>query len=206
MKTHIKAFVSTASLLSLALASGTASAAIIPPGTGAVTVLPLPPPAATSAALVGMTAFAWDEQTNVPVTGLTVDMINPGPHTSAIPGTLSGLADSHILHLDRFGIPFAAGSLTFTQPIIGVIFLTSTLNATDGLLGATGTVYPTGVLMRDITPSPSSFFWSGNTLNFNLQNAAPDVMQIRVLTTVPTPGAATLAGLSGLAALRRRRR
>lgn len=193
----------------IAFSAGTASASINFV-TGQTTLLGSPPLDCTIGMLTGLNANAWDEQQGIPLTSQPVDMVNnPGTSGGAISGSVSGVYDSHFLHWDlAAGVPSASGTVVFSAPIDGVIFLGSSLDSTDASLGAGGTIYPTLFPFRDITTSPSSFSINSNVLSFNFTiSPVAGIMQVRVLTRhVPTPGAVTLAGLAGLATMRRRRR
>lgn len=172
---------------------------------GNTTWLGVAPPACTSGVLTGSNAYAWNEQQAVSLT-LNADMVNWGPSNAAIAGTVSGVYDSHFIHFEDFSGAIYAGSVTFSGPIDAVIFTPLNLDNSDAPAGAFGTVYPTTYPFRGLNIQ-SSFFASGNTLSFNFATAmpTPDMIQVRVLTRVPTPGAAGLLGLGGLLAARRRR-
>jgi MYXO-CTERM domain-containing protein len=194
----------------LAVCTGSASAAIS--GTsGQTTWLGTPPLTCTVGTLNGFNAYVWDEQQNINVANVFVNMANnpcPAPG-SAIPGLVSGNVDSHFVHYENYtGAPGGVGSVTFQDPIVGVIFLAPDLDNTDALLGAGGTSYPTFFPFRDLTFNSSTFSINGNTMNFQLDTLSPvlGVMQMRVVTQVPSPGAVAVAGLAGLASIRRRRR
>lgn len=177
--------------------------------TGAATWLGVAPTSCFPGALTGPTVYAWDEQQNVFTGGVFVDMVNnPGSSGGAISGVIGGNFDSHFLHLEDYsGVGPFIGSVTFSGPIIGVIFVNTTLDSTDAGFGALGTAYPTGYPFRGLN-SQSSFSISGNTLKFNLWSISPvpEIVQIRVLThPIPAPGAMALLGLGGLCVARRRR-
>lgn len=195
--------------MAVAFLSGTARAAITGV-TGQTTWLGSPPVACGFGQLAGFTSFAWDEQQGVTLATLAVDMVNnPGASGGAIPGSLAGTFDSHFLHYENVpGVVAAAGSVTFSGQIVGVIFSATLLDGTDALLGAPGTAYPTLYPLRGLN-NTSSFTISGNTLNYQFVafGTAPDVVQVRVITrAVPAPGAAGLALSAGLLAARRRRK
>lgn len=179
--------------------------------TGAATQIS-PPLACGPGQLTGFTASAWNEQVNVPVsTGIFVDMVNnPGTSSGAIPGVISGAFDSHFIHFEPIpGAVGAVGTVTFSGPIVGVIFVNSTLDNTDAVFGAGGTAYPTFYPQRGLSAFPASTFSiNGNTLAFNFQATIPTafVDQVRVLTHVPGPGAWAVMGLAGVVGLRRRRK
>lgn len=191
-----------------AVASATASAAITGV-TGQATFLGAPPLSCGPGALSGATAFAWDEQANVPL-NLVANMVNnPGASGAPIPGALLGQYDSHFIHWEwNTTTFFVTGTVTFSTPILGVDFRALDLDATD-VYGAGGTFYPTGYPFRGLTTNPpSSFSINANVLSFhfNTQVPAVDIVQLRVFTAVPAPSAGGVLSLAGLVALRRRRR
>ncbi len=192
----------------LALAAPHAAASITGV-TGATTQLGSAPLSCNPGALTGFTAYAWDEQTNVPLSVFGMDMTNnPGASTSPVPGPVSGVYDSHFIHFEPIpGVIGAVGTVTFSSPIVAADFRALSLDSTDALLGSPGTLYPTTYPFRGVF-GQSLFSISGNTLTFNLVVNAPtaDLAQIRVIThAVPTPGAAALLGAAGLLTMRRRR-
>ena len=199
-----------AAVLGTALAAGSASAAITGVA-GQTTWLGTPPLSCNPGALMGTTAFAWDEQQNITLATLAVDMTNnPGNSSFTIPGLLGGTFDSHFIHFEGIpGIIGVQGSVTFATNIVGVIFKNTTLDLSDVTCGSPGTTYPTGYPFRGTnTIQPSFFSINANVLTFNLNSLASvaEVAQIRVITqSVPAPGAAALLGLGGLAMIRRRR-
>lgn len=200
--------ISVLALSALALATSSASGAITGV-TGAATFLAVSPPSCGPGALTGSTAFAWDEQANVPLNLIANMVNNPGSSGAPIPGALIGQYDSHFIHWEwntaTFGV---AGTVTFSSPIVGVDFRALDLDASD-VYGAFGTAYPTGYPFRGLTTNPpSTFSISGNTLSFNFNTQVPaiDVVQVRVFTAVPAPGAAGAFAVAGLVGLRRRRR
>src|SRR6185436_6438919 len=139
-----------------------------------------------------------------------VDMVNnPGTSSGAIPGVISGSFDSHFIHFEPIpGIIGAAGTVTFSAPIIGVIFVNSTLDNTDAVFGAGGTTYPTLYPQPGLSAFPASTFSiNANTLTFNFQATVPTafVDQVRVLTHVPGPGVLAVMGMAGVLGGRRRR-
>jgi len=195
------------SLSALALSSSYASAAII--GVAGSCIQISPPATATAGSLAAAKAFAWNEQTNITVgTGIFCDETqNPGGSVTPIPGILTGTFDSHMIHFEGIpGLTGVSGSVAFSQPIVGVIFQTTSLNNTDVSCGAPSTVYPTLYPLRQF--GTSFFSLTGNTLTFQLNNigSAPLLVEVRVLThSVPAPGSLALLGMGGTLAFRRRR-
>ena len=133
---------------------------------------------------------------------------NPGGSASPTFGTISGVVDSHFLHFqDNIGVN-SQGTVTFNNPIVGVIWKNSLLDLTDGSLGALTTIYPTGYFNRGINALPLAIVSiNGNVMTFNLGTniATGDVAQIRVLTQVPAPGVCAVLAGAGLMVSRRRR-
>jgi MYXO-CTERM domain-containing protein len=197
----------TASLLLAASLAAPAHAAITSVS-GQTTYLNTPPASCTFGSLTGFTAYAWDEQQNFTTTGLYMDETqNPGGNATPIPGTLPGTYASHFIHFEPLpGAIGASGTVTFSDPIVGIMFVNTSLDNSDALCGAGGTTYPTTFPFRGLN-SASTVSYIGNTLNFNIWVAVPtsDVGQIRVITHTPAPGAAALLGLGGLCMTRRRR-
>lgn len=98
-------------------------------------------------------AFVFTErQCETLTANLPVDVLNPtGTYrdTATQPGVIPAgtRVDSYYVHFDQpgtAGTESVTGTLTFDQPVLGIIFLTPTLNATDAAVGAPGTTYPTG--------------------------------------------------------------
>lgn len=156
----------------------------------------------------GFNAFAWDEKQTVGGS-FFVDQTNNGPDSGAIPGTIGGLFDSHFIHWEPLpGAIGVNGSVTYNNAIVGVFFTALNLDLSDNTLGHTNVTYPTSYPFRGIGGvPPSTINVVGNTLFFNFQSMAPSnqVVQVRVLTQVPAPGALSLLAASGLVACRRRR-
>jgi hypothetical protein len=159
--------------------------------------------------MAGFNAFAWDEQQNAAL-ALSVDQTNNGPDSGAIPGFLSGTYHSHFIHWEPLpGAIGANGSVTYNDPIVGVMFTALNLDNSDAPAGHSSVTYPTTYAFRGIGGfPPSTINVTGNTISFNFQSFAPNiqVVQVRVLTRIPAPGSVALLGLGGLTAIRRRRR
>ncbi len=146
--------------------------------------------------------FAWDEKQNV---------LLPAPLVTDLGGTIAAgtRVASHGVVFDPVASRTVIGSVTFDRPILGVIWQTSKLAGTDGLLGLPTITYnspsPRGLEARDI---PGTSF-VGNTLFINDWMASSPGDNIRVITAaVPEPAtwAMLLAGFGAVGfALRRRR-
>ena len=117
------------------------------------------------------------------------------------------LVQSHLVHLDPVGTELAtlSGSVTFDHQILGVIIHTLKLKNSDSVLGALGTVYPTGSYDRGLELEEDALAISPDmrTLTIDLWRADTLTDQVRVITT-PEPGTVLLFSLGGLV-LRRRR-
>lgn len=193
----------------LAIVAGAASAAVS--GVTGQGQLIAPPPVANFPGLTGPLADVWNEQTNVtlPASGILVDMLVNGGFMSSnapTPGVVTGAVDSHFIHFTAGSVSQAAGQVTFSAPILAVIYSDVWLDQSD-FLGAFGTTYPTGQPFRGMN-NLGIVVANGNVLDFNFADfsGAVEVEQVRVLTrAIPAPGAAALAAVGGLMMARRRR-
>ena len=85
--------------------------------------------------------FAFAEKQGVTLgTDLNVDL---RPYPLSGPGSIPAgtTVDSHYIHFDPSTTTSLSGSVTFSNPILGVIVRTSLLPVSDATLGATGTDY-----------------------------------------------------------------
>lgn len=182
---------------------------------GQTTWLGSSPLSAQAFSLTGPTVYAWDEQFGV-VGPTAINTAGNGTFTGFSPysvGFLSGGFASHMLHFDPAGNPpFASGSVTFSQPIVALIFDEAMLSASDSVMGSPGTTYDTGSIFRSFNGSVlggTSLTVAGNALSFQFTLTPGQInrmYEVRVITVVPTPATASLIGLGGLLATRRRRR
>jgi len=165
-----------------------------------------PPAIADFPFLLGPVAQAWDEQPSVTGT-IFADHIGPGNNSSPTPGVLTGTYASHFIHWSSLPLPQVLGQVNFSNPVVAVAWGDTFLDLTDGTWGAGPTAYPTGSPFRGINSGALvSVFGNSVRFEFHGVTGAIDIEQMRVWTAVPTPGAFSLAGLGGLAALRRKRR
>ncbi|MCE7975263.1 MAG: hypothetical protein DYG92_13215, partial [Leptolyngbya sp. PLA1] len=183
----------TPAMLALAVCAAPALASITAVS-GSTTWLNTPPASCTLGSLQGFTAHAWDEKQNTLFTNLWVDESqNPGSNSGAIPALLNGPFDSHFLHFEPLpGAIGASGTVTFSGPIVGVMFVNTSLDNSDVMCGSNSTLYPTTYPLRGLN-SASTISYTGNVLTFNLWAAVPtnDLAQVRVIThPVPAPGPA----------------
>ncbi|WP_448581413.1 PEPxxWA-CTERM sorting domain-containing protein [Thermaurantiacus sp.] len=147
--------------------------------------------------------FAFNEKQNV---------LLAAPLVTDLGGTIAAgtRVASHGVVFDPKGSRTLVGSVSFDRPILGLIWQTRGLVATDGLLGLPTITYNSpparGLERRDI---PGTSF-VGNTLFINDWAASSPGDNIRVITSA-IPEAATWAmliagfGLIGVAARRRKK-
>lgn len=205
---HLLVFVGAAAL-------GCSSFGAIVSVTGQVSLIAPPASLAFGAYTDKTQAFAMNERQGVlfsggfdkymPVVGLAYTTSNLMPGLMPSPMWV----DSHMIHFDNSGLaaphPIVTGTITFNKPILAVICSLGRLDASDGVLGAPGTVYANGEPSRGISSVTDTFkLLSATTIQFSLQNGGA-MDNIRVLT-VPTPGVgAASALLLGMVSKRRRR-
>ncbi len=145
---------------------------------------------------------------------ISVDITQPGAVNNAsnlTPGLIAAnqLVDSYLLHSDAIGVgnPIVTfqGSVTFDQPILGIIVQYFKLDATDSILGWPTTqyfpttpnrgfdgegYYATAFAVRDTLQLSTDF----RTISFVLRTASQSD-QIRVVTaSVPEPTTIALTG------------
>jgi hypothetical protein len=125
-------------------------------------------PAAGACLASDTTMFAFDEQQCVPApTSLPVDITQPGTYDDSsllTPGTIAAgtLVSSQFVQSEQ-ATPAAGPAIQFDgtvhtdAPIIGIAILGKTLDKTD-VLGAPGTLYPTGVFGRGLNLDTQSDF------------------------------------------------
>ena len=160
--------------------------------------------------------FVFSEQQNLVLSGnLDVDvteagLYEPGPdmdeRADLSPGVvLAGTTvNSYIVHFDEVsGGPYTfEGSVTFDNPILGLIILTDYLDASDSELGASGTTYDgtsvrgLDILTHNQDPLQLSLDIDESTIWFRLTvNNAMDELRI---VEVPEPATICLLGFGGL--------
>ncbi|HUF49396.1 MAG TPA: Ig-like domain-containing protein, partial [Longimicrobiales bacterium] len=138
-----------------------------------------------------------------------LDITVPGAYTSSTPlsqAYLQGGYDvtSWFLHFDPIGSATAAvtGSITFDDPVVGIIVYGPNLVATD-LLGAAETTYPTQASGRGLeSPDVITLSADRRTVTLDLESGTT-VDQVRILTrsvvegleeTLPVTGALRIIG------------
>ena len=114
--------------------------------------------------------------------------------------TASTLIDSHLIGFDPTIKTSVTFSVTFYQPIKGVIWTTAGLNATNATLGLPTVTYNTAPYLG--LESLDSFIVSGNTLSFTAYSIRPGdfmrVLTVASVSAVPEPSLFSMMGL-GLA-------
>ena len=136
---------------------------------------------------------AFDERQCVTLTSdLAVDIV-PGGGSGTIPAGTS--VSSQFLHFDptNASIVTLSGSITTDQAVLGVITSQANLDASDSVLGAPGTTYPTGDPARDLE-GPGPFPSDGDSAAISGTNEVTVTLkdrfhfdQVRVVTACPPP-------------------
>ncbi len=128
------------------------------------------------------------------------------------------VVNSYYLYTDPLGpaefVDTAPGTVTFSTPILGVIFRAEGLDATDAVLGLDSVTYETttdpNVFYHGAGGFPGGDRWliDGNTLRLEqFRTDSTNYDAIRIITAVPLPAPAVLllsALVLGHAGLRRR--
>ena len=173
------------------------------------------------------TIFWFKEGTFTLMSPVHVDITTTGSYTEG--STLTGgniatgtTVNSYFLHFDPTGQPsdgkIAIGTFSFPNPILGIIVLDASLDATDTLLGASGTIYPTGEKWRGLEVGPGvdvdspdtiiydADYWNVGAITEVIFAKGVGIDQVRAITAVPIPTSFFLlgCGLIGLVGLRRK--
>jgi ABC-type transport system substrate-binding protein len=121
---------------------------------------------------------------------------NPGTSGTLATGTI---LSSFLLHLDPAGtrVRTLSGSLTFDNPILGLIYnnssSNSTLNNTDSILGGLGVTYETSTSRRFLIGENADSFTisaDGKTLTLTMRaggTGATNIDNLRVVTSSAVP-------------------
>jgi hypothetical protein len=144
--------------------------------------------------------FAFNEQPNV---------LLAAPLTLDLGGTLAAgtRVASHGIVYDPAASKSVIGSVTFDRKVLGILWLTSKLQATDALFGLPTITYnsPSARGLETVERGSTSF--AGNTVFLSWTASSPGD-NIRVLTAVPEAGTWAMLiagfGMIGMAARRRK--
>lgn len=195
--------------------------------TGAVVMVATPP--------ADVSSNNWESNTQIrafnELQGLTlpvdtaVDISVPGTSPSAVdsnlsPATLAAgtVVNCYALHFDVVGTRATdnalelTGSVTFSDPVLGLIALASSLNATNAELGLAGVTYSDGT-DHGLELNPAGGGTSDVvTLSADRRTVSVDLRDasfaddLRIVTAVPEPGTLAVMGGLGVGWLRRRGR
>jgi uncharacterized repeat protein (TIGR01451 family) len=170
--------------------------ALITSSTGSLIRLTTPPASVALDKLQHATsAVAFDEQQGATLAApLGVDIATSGSFSSFGSGSSSipagTVVDSHLIHSDPPSRNYTArrkGSVTFSDQVLGVIVTTSKLKASDGPLGATGTVYAGSLLLRGLETWEDKVTLSADKKTVTFDVTTTIVMdEIRVVTRART--------------------
>ncbi len=116
------------------------------------------------------------------------------------------IVSSHMIVVDPIQLVNFGANITFDEPILGVIFTDARLFSSHAYFGRPGVSYPaTAFGHYGLEPNDNGYWIDAYTLRIAFSAGVPGD-RLRVITgTIPTPGAASLLGLGGLVAARRRR-
>ena len=114
------------------------------------------------------------------------------------------VVSSYLLHLDSVSNTTInlAGSVTFSQPILGIIYENAPLGTSDSILGLPTTTFYTGT-SRGLESADSTSI-STYTLTINDWRVTTAIDEIRVIVA-PEPATLTILALGTLALIRRKR-
>jgi cysteine-rich repeat protein len=187
-------------LMSICLAVGLTATSLIAAIVGTTgAVVEVTPPSSVMTGMVESSTqvIAFQEQDQLQLTSnIDVDISSPGtyfPASALTPSTIPAdtlISGSYFLHFDAAaftGFVVVDGSVTFECPIIGVSILTQQIDNSDAALGASGTVYPTGIEpLRGLTFEEYVMLSADmKTLSMHLEideNIDPNLDQFRVVT------------------------
>ncbi len=127
---------------------------------------------------------AFDEVQDLAlIQSLILDQVAAGLSSNVLGA--GSVVSSHYVIYDPSSSRTVIGTVTFDQPVLGVITSNIRFNDTDGLLGNAGTDYAIGSQGLE---NPDTVAISGNTIEFSLSTSSPGDA-IRVVTGIdPVPG------------------
>jgi hypothetical protein len=150
-----------------AAALAAAAGATIVSTSGQMTLISPPPSVDIGALQSNTTMYAFNEQQCVRTAAdLPVDITVPGTYDDSsdlTPGVIPAgtLVSSHFVNADKVGTQppriELEGSIVTDADILGIAILQHSLNVTD-VLGAPGTIYPTGKFGRGLNPDDQNDF------------------------------------------------
>lgn len=139
----------------------------------------------TAPAVLGNNQFdddnvrAFNEQQDVTLTDrFILDIASPSLATNVL--AADSVVSSHYVIYDPDGTNTAEGTITFDEPVLGIITSNLRFNGTDNLLGNPGTNYAIGAQGLE---EPDLVTISGSTITYSLRTSAPGDA-IRVITGV----------------------
>lgn len=154
----------------------------------------------------------WMEQHLTLPVDLPVDAVNTGTFrdgTENIPGSIAALSTvtSYMLRIDPVASNsvILTGFVVFDEPIVGASFLRGTLNSTDAIVGRPGVTYNTNSLRGLELPSNDLLTISEDRLrvDFTFASNGSGTDDVRIITTVPTPGSIMIISGGAFLAFRR---
>lgn len=159
----------------------------------------------------------------LPAGGVTADVTVPGTSPSSTSQNLSTgvipagtVVDSYFLHFDPVGEPNPAdtlsGSITFNEPVLGLIALSQTQDDSEPILGLPGVTYADGKY-HGMELEPGSGASGTNdvltlsadryTVSFTM-SAGENADELRIVTAVPEPMSLSILAAAPVMLLRRR--
>jgi len=177
---------------------------------GNVSAAPAPNSIAEGAHESNVDSVLFIEQEGVFLsTDVDVNIDAAGTHTNGFDTVASSIAEGTVVNsyylsfdlADDSGTAYAPTfDIEFDREILGVITGNTQIDGSDAILGASGTIYPTGNVGLE-NNATDRIVWSGNTLSATLRVGGANLDQIRVLTVGIIPEPATLLIWSLLAGL-----
>jgi hypothetical protein len=174
----------------------------------------VPPPSSVETGTGAAESIVFAEQSLVLSSPINVDISGPGTYNSIAsltPGTIAAGTDVSSFYLHSFNSTTSAGSIysgsiTFATPILGVEALSSSLPATNSVLGLPTTTYFTSASGQgfEFGTNIDSFTWSGDTITYldETFEAPDDLRIITAAAAAPTPEPSILLMLgTGMLAL-----
>lgn len=210
---------------SLLVLSGSAPASIIST-TGAVAEASPPANLSTGAWESNTVVRAFSERQNLALSQpVNLDITLPGTSPNATDSNLSAGAipagatvSVYALHFDVVGAPPVSGaieltgSITVDENILGLIVLSDSLTATNGILGIPGSTYPFGAQYGlELNPAGGgtsdvvTMSADRRTVTIRWRDAS-SADNLRIVTAVPEPYEGTLGAVFSAHLLRRKRR